>query len=149
MHLWGFPGGESGKEPTCQCRSRERCGFDPWVKKIPEVGNGNLFQYSYLENPMDRGTWRATVHRVTKSWTQLKQTTLFFLLSCSFHHNHSILSPLLQLFIIINRGLCFATEGNGRREGTMKTGTQWSFPQAQRKIHDTHHSFVQSFTENT
>ena len=29
-----FPGGASGKEPTCQCRS-ERCGFDPWVGKIP------------------------------------------------------------------------------------------------------------------
>ena len=31
-------------------------------------GNGNLFQYSYLENPMDRGTWWATVHGVTKEW---------------------------------------------------------------------------------
>ena len=62
--------------------------------------------------------------------------------------NHSILSPLLQLFIIINRGLCFATEGNGRREGTMKTGTQWSFPQAQRETHGAHHSCVQSFPEN-
>ena len=31
----GFPGGTSGKEPTCQCRSCKRCGFDPWVRKIP------------------------------------------------------------------------------------------------------------------
>jgi len=30
--MWGFPGGTSGKEPTCQCR---RPGFDPWVGKIP------------------------------------------------------------------------------------------------------------------
>ena len=37
------------------------------------VGNGNLLQYSCLENPMDRGAWWATVHRVTKSRTQLKQ----------------------------------------------------------------------------
>ena len=35
-------------------------------------GNGNPLQYSCLENPMDRGTWWATVHRVTKSQTQLK-----------------------------------------------------------------------------
>ena len=31
----GFPGGVSGKEPTCQCRRHKRCGFDPWVRKIP------------------------------------------------------------------------------------------------------------------
>ena len=31
----GFPGGTSGKEPTCQCRRRKRRGFDPWVGKIP------------------------------------------------------------------------------------------------------------------
>ena len=32
-------------------------------------GNGNPLQYSYLENPMDREAWQATVHGVTKSWT--------------------------------------------------------------------------------
>ena len=32
-------------------------------------GYGNPFQYSCLENPMDRGTWQATVQKVTKSWT--------------------------------------------------------------------------------
>ena len=31
----GFPGGDSGKEPTCQCRRHKRHGFDPWVGKIP------------------------------------------------------------------------------------------------------------------
>ena len=35
-------------------------------------GNGDPLQYSCLENPMDRGAWWATVHRVTKSRTQLK-----------------------------------------------------------------------------
>ena len=33
--LWGFPGGASGKEPTCQCRTHKRLGLDPWVGKIP------------------------------------------------------------------------------------------------------------------
>ena len=31
----GLPGGASGKEPTSQCRRLKRCGFDPWVGKIP------------------------------------------------------------------------------------------------------------------
>ena len=36
MHsAWGFPGGASGKEPTCQCRRHKSRGFDPWVRKIP------------------------------------------------------------------------------------------------------------------
>ena len=34
FHALGFPGGSSGKEPTCQCRRHKRCGFDPWVTKI-------------------------------------------------------------------------------------------------------------------
>ena len=63
-------GGSDGKESTCQCR---RLGFDPWVGKIPGEGNSNPFQYSCLENSMDRGAWWATVHRVAKSKTQLKQ----------------------------------------------------------------------------
>ena len=37
----------------------------------PGGGHGNLLQYSYLENPMDRGAWRATVRGVAKSQTQL------------------------------------------------------------------------------
>ena len=36
------------------------------------VGNGNPLQCSCLENSMDRGGWRATVHGVTESWTRLK-----------------------------------------------------------------------------
>ena len=37
--------------------------------RSPRGGNGNPLQYSCLENPMDRGAWRATVHRVAKSRT--------------------------------------------------------------------------------
>ena len=33
--LLAFPGGVRGKEPTHQCRKHKRCGFDPWVRKIP------------------------------------------------------------------------------------------------------------------
>ena len=69
----GFPGGTSGKEPACQCRRHERLGFDPGSGRSPGGGHGNPLHCSCLDNPMDGGTWRATVHGVTKSWTQLKR----------------------------------------------------------------------------
>ena len=68
----GFCGGTGGKEPPCQCRRCKRCGFDPWVGKIPWGRHGNPLQYSCLENPIDRGVWHAMVYRVTQSWTELK-----------------------------------------------------------------------------
>ena len=43
-------------------------GLVPGWERSPGGGHGNLFQYSCLENPMDREVWRAAVHRVTKSW---------------------------------------------------------------------------------
>ena len=45
----------------------QETGFNPWVGKTPEGGHGNPLQYSYLENPMDRGAWWVTVHGVTES----------------------------------------------------------------------------------
>ena len=42
------------------------------LESLLGVGNGNPLQYSCLENPKDRGVWQATVHRVTKGWTQLR-----------------------------------------------------------------------------
>ena len=47
-------------------------GLIPGSGRSPGEGHGSPFQYSFLENPMDKGTWRATVHRVAKSWTRLK-----------------------------------------------------------------------------
>ena len=46
-------------------------GSIPGSGKSPGGGNGNPFQYSYLENPMDGGAWQAAVHGVTKSWMWL------------------------------------------------------------------------------
>ena len=48
-------------------------GSIPGSEGFPGGGNGNPLQYSCLENPKDRGAWRATVHRVTKSQTGLKR----------------------------------------------------------------------------
>ena len=48
-----------------------RLRFNPTVRKIPWRGNGNPFQYSCLQNSMDRGAWWATIHVVTNCQTQL------------------------------------------------------------------------------
>ena len=53
------------------CLPSRRCGFDPWVRKIPRKRNGNTLQYICLENPMDREAWRATVYEIAKSQAQL------------------------------------------------------------------------------
>jgi len=47
--------------------------LNPGLGRSPGEGNGTSLQYSALENAMDRGAWQATVHRVSKSWTQLKR----------------------------------------------------------------------------
>ena len=47
-------------------------GLIPGLGRSPGVGNGNPLQYSCLENSVDRGAWRATVHEVEKSPTRLK-----------------------------------------------------------------------------
>ena len=66
-------GGASGKEPTCQCRRHRNTSSISGSGRSPGGGHGNPFQYFCLENPMDRGPWKATVKRVTKNRTRLKQ----------------------------------------------------------------------------
>ena len=51
-------------------------GLIPGSRRSPGGGNSNPLQYSCLENPTDRGVWPAVVHRVTKSWTRLKQLSM-------------------------------------------------------------------------
>ena len=69
-HTQHSPGGTSGKEPACQSRlGITDIGLIPGSGRSPGGGHGNPFQYSYMENPIDRGVWQAAVHRVTKSWT--------------------------------------------------------------------------------
>ena len=71
----GFPGGSDAKESTCNAGD---LGSIPSLERSLGEGNGNLLQYSCLENPMDRGAWWATVHGVTKSGTQLSDLTFTF-----------------------------------------------------------------------
>ena len=51
-------------------------GSIPGSGRSPGEGNGDPLQYSCLENSKDRGAWQATVHRVAKSQTRLKQLNL-------------------------------------------------------------------------
>ena len=50
-------------------------GSIPELGRSPGEGNGNPLQYSGLENSMDGGAWKATVHEVAKSWTRLSNFT--------------------------------------------------------------------------
>ena len=69
-HL-GFPDGTVVKNSPPNAEDTRDTVSVPGLGRSPGVGNGNPRQYSCLENSTDRGAWRATVHRVTKSWTQL------------------------------------------------------------------------------
>ena len=69
----GFLGGLMVKNPPAmQEELLEDRGLSPWSGRSSGRGHGNPLQYSCLENPMDSGACWTTVHRVTKSWTQLK-----------------------------------------------------------------------------
>ena len=70
-----LPGGLDGKESACDAGDP---GLIPGLRRSPGEGNGNLLQYSYLENSMDRGVWQATVCEAAKSQIQLSENTFTF-----------------------------------------------------------------------
>ena len=67
--VWGL----AGKESTFSVGDSSCISGS---ERSPLEGNGNPLQYSCLENPMERGAWQATVHRVAKNQTQLKQCSM-------------------------------------------------------------------------
>ena len=64
------------ENPPATAGDARAAGSIPGRERSPGGGRGNPLQYSCLENPMDRGAWRAIVHRVAKGWTQLKRPSL-------------------------------------------------------------------------
>ena len=60
----GFPGGSVVKNPPANAGDAGDTGSIPGSRRSPGIGNGNPLQYSGLDNSMDRGAWRATVHGV-------------------------------------------------------------------------------------
>ena len=66
---WGFPQWLSSKESVCNARDSRDLGLISGSGRSPGGRQGNPLQYSWLENPMDREAWKATVHRVAESDT--------------------------------------------------------------------------------
>ena len=65
-------------------------GCIPGSGRSPGGGNGNTLQFSYQDNPVDRGTWWATVYWVAKNWTQLSMKTH------THTHTHTLVRSLMQ-----------------------------------------------------
>ena len=65
----GFSGGTVVKNPPTNSGDIREADSIPGLGRSPGEGNGYLFQYSCLENPMDREAWQAIAYGVTKSWT--------------------------------------------------------------------------------
>ena len=63
FYYWGFSGSSDSKESAHNVGD---LSLIPGLGRSPGEGNGNLLQYSYMENSMDGGAWRATVHGVTE-----------------------------------------------------------------------------------
>ena len=72
MQMFGLPRWLSSKESAGNGRATRDMGSMPKLGRFPGGGNGNTLQYFCMENSIDRGAWRATVHGVAKGQTQLK-----------------------------------------------------------------------------
>ena len=76
IYMLGFPGGSDGKASAYNAGDVRDSFLIPGPGRSLGGGHGNLLQYFCLENPLDRGAWRAEVHRVTKSQTWLKPLSM-------------------------------------------------------------------------
>ena len=89
----GFPSGLVVKNLPVNSGAAGDLSSIPGLGRSPGKGNGNPLQCSCLENPMDRGAWRATVYGVAKSRTRLSNWALM-------HHHHCSLERLLHVAFI-------------------------------------------------
>ena len=98
--MWGFPHSSVGKESACNVGDP---GLIPGSGRSPGEGNGNPLRYSCLENSMDRGAWRATVHGVTivghDLATKPPPQPLFF----EMHFFIQVFKGSVTLFIFLTR----------------------------------------------
>ena len=76
MQSRGFPVALAVKNLSANARDIRDMGSIPGLGRFPGEGNGNPLHYSCLENLMDRGAWRSTIHWVTKSWTRLQRLSM-------------------------------------------------------------------------
>ena len=85
-HACGLPSWLSAKEAARNARDSGEAGSVPGSGRSPGGGHGNPLQCSWLENPKDRGTWQATVLRVTKNQRQLKQLSMHAYMHTMYTH---------------------------------------------------------------
>ena len=71
MEVWAFQVALVLKNLPANAGDVRDTSSIPGSGRSPGGGHGNPFQYSCLENPVDRGAWQAIVHRVAKNWTRL------------------------------------------------------------------------------
>ena len=75
-HYWASQVALVVMKPLANSGDVRDTGSSPGWRRSPGGGQGNPLWYSCLENLVDRGDWWATVHRVAKSWTRLKQLSM-------------------------------------------------------------------------
>ena len=92
----------SGKEPACNAGDARDRGLIPRWGRSPGRGQSNPLQHFCRENPMDRGAWWDTVHRVAKSWTGLKWLSMYARLFTAEFQITPILSSFKQHCFIMS-----------------------------------------------
>ena len=112
----GFPGGTVEKNLPANAGDARNAGSIPGLGRAPGVANGNPLHYSCLGNPLDRGSWQATAHGVTKSWTQLKQLRYQLLNYCACMPALSPVSRIVRLAHLPFKSLDHSWNFVGRRE---------------------------------
>ena len=126
-----FPSGSDGKASAYNSGD---LGSIPGLGRSPGERNGNPFQYSCLENPMDRETWQATVHGVAKSRKRLSDIYLLTY-SCTMvghsgmkseNESRSVMSDSLQ-----SHGLVHGILGQNTGVGTVPFSRGSSWPRNQ------------------
>ena len=112
MYTWDFPGSTSGNLPASVGDIRDT-GSIPELERSPGEGNGNPLQYSCLEKSMDKGTWQAIVHMVTKSLIQLKLLSMHSCTHIYVYNIYTFLSCLIvtcMFFLPKPQKMCFSSE---------------------------------------
>ena len=107
--------GSAGKESSCKAGDAGDTGLilvweDPW-------NNGSPLQCSCLKNPKDRGAWRATVQRVAKSWTWLRDRA----------HTHACIHLCMHRISLEARKPGTAIHSRGENVGDWNQGTETNF----------------------
>ena len=119
----------SSKESSCNAGDVEDSSSIPGSGRSPRGGNGKLLQYSCLENPMDRGAWQATVHRVARSRIQLSD----WVHTHSHRHTHThaktCISKLIHTPLTLKSNHQTSNHGPRTPTAPRTRAPVWSSPQ--------------------